>query len=114
MRRFGCRPRQLLRLGFLLASIHFVASVAVLLSAFGAGFRGFDAGEPPSFLSSFSDAALDVLWFPLLTCCEHVLGRAFPGLLGYLPIAVNSSLWAIVAVGVVAACQVVARSRDHH
>ena len=50
-------------------------------------------GEPPTLGGGVILALSTVLLYPLLPVLEFLPHRWFPGLLGYVPFALNSLLW---------------------
>ena len=80
------------------AGIHFLCSIALLLYVFGAGMARFDSGLPGSPAETVAGWVFAVLSFPVLTVLERVSAVRFPGLWGYIPFAVNASVWGLAAV----------------
>jgi hypothetical protein len=82
----------------LVAGLHFVSSVCLLIYTFGAGMARFDSGAPAGLAETVAGWLLALLSVPLLTVLERLSEPWFPGLLGYVPFAVNASLWGIAVV----------------
>jgi hypothetical protein len=80
------------------AGFHFITFVCLLIYTFGAGMARFDSGAPAGLAQTLAGWLLDLLSVPLLTVLERLSELRFPGLLGYLPFAVNASLWGIAVV----------------
>jgi hypothetical protein len=80
------------------AGLHFITSVCLLVYTFSAGMARFDSGVPAGLAETLAGWLLALLSVPLLTLLERLSALRFPGLLGYIPFAVNASLWGIVAV----------------
>jgi hypothetical protein len=80
------------------AGLHFITSVCLLVYTFGGSMARFDSGAPPGLAETLAEWLLAVLSFPLLTVLERLPELRFPGLLGYIPFALNASLWGIAVV----------------
>jgi hypothetical protein len=80
------------------AGLHFLTSVCLLVYSFGAGMARFDSGAPAGLAETLAGWLLALLSVPLLTVLERLSELQFPGLLGYIPFAVNASLWGIAVV----------------
>ena len=77
---------------------HAALSVLALVGSYAAGMRSFDSGARPTLIEQTLDSAADLLLSPIFTgLLDHEAGRLFPGLLGYLPVLLNSLLWALAA-----------------
>lgn len=85
----------------LLTAGHVVATVALLVLAFVQGMSRFDSGEPIGWLERVAERGYSVLSFPLVNWMSE-RQWTFPGVTGYIPIAINSLLWSIVILGVAA------------
>lgn len=81
-----------------LALAHASLSIYALLHAFSAGMARFDTGQAPSIFEKLTDAFVLVMFFPLVHLCQHAPKGWFSGLWGYLPILLNSALWAWVMI----------------
>jgi hypothetical protein len=79
-------------------TIHFVASIVLLLYVFGIGMARFDSGAPESPAESVMGWAFAILSFPFLTLLERLPVARFPGLWGYVPFLLNSCVWGLAAV----------------
>lgn len=79
----------------LIALVHMAISVGGTLFAFSYGMEGFDTGEVKPFASLLSSIFL-VMYYPVMGILRYTPGLhdAFPGLWGYIPIYINSILWA--------------------
>src|SRR5687767_14704904 len=78
--------------------VHFLCSVTLLLYVFGADMARFDSGLPGSAAETVAGWVLAVLSFPVLILLERLSAVRFPGLWGYIPFAVNASVWGLAAV----------------
>jgi hypothetical protein len=62
----------------------------------------FDSGAPAGLAETLAGWLLALLSVPLLTVLERLselwFPGWFPGLLGYIPFAVNATLWGIAAM----------------
>ena len=78
--------------------LHAAASWALFLSAFSIGMRRFDTGGPKSLLETALETSSNVLLSPVFTAvtASDQLRPLFPRLLGYLPLLVNSLVWAVL------------------
>ena len=93
--------------------LHAAASWALFLSAFSVGMSRFDTGGPKSFLETALEASSNVLLNPVFVpvTSSARLRPFFPGLLGYVPLLLNSLVWAVlvwllaIAVSRLKACQ---------
>jgi len=86
----------------MLAVAHFSASAIGTMAKLHAAMQMFETGQPPSFVELLLDRMLTLLYFPLVTVARLAPRDAFPGLIGWLPFALNSLLW---ACAIVWACQ---------
>jgi hypothetical protein len=95
--------RRRVKLIAIVGAVHMLATVAALVVSFSAGFDTFEAGVPESSVDRLSARALQILSFPLLSWLDEVprMQSLFPGLLGYIPSAANSALWAVALYGLV-------------
>ena len=82
---------------FIFVPLHAAASWALLLSAFSMGMSRLDTGEPKSLLETALETSSNVLLNPVFMAVTTSarLGPLFPGLLGYLPLLLNSLVWAV-------------------
>jgi hypothetical protein len=78
--------------------VHFLCSVTLLLYVFGAGMARFDSGLPGGPAETVAGWMFAVLSFPVLIVLERLSAAHFPGLWGYIPFAVNASVWGLAAV----------------
>ena len=78
-------------------AVHFVCSVALLFYVVGAGMARFDSGLPGGPAETVAGWLFAAFVFPVLTVLERVSVR-FPGLWGYIPFVVNSSVWSLAVV----------------
>jgi hypothetical protein len=92
-------PMRTVRTLAILAFCHLALTVLLLTSTFASGIARFDSGEPIGPIERGASAVLSVLSFPLVS--SLLRGRApvpwyFEGILGHVPFALNSLLWAAV------------------
>jgi hypothetical protein len=84
-----------LALFIVLTISHLLATIILLVYVFGAGMARFDTGAPAYWTERAANVALNVLSFPLVSVLlGEGTARHFTGLSGYLPFAVNSTIWA--------------------
>jgi hypothetical protein len=95
------------------ALIHTAATLLVMAQLITRGMARFDSGADPSSSERFLEGLSAVLNFPVFAAVlrlEHA-AKWFPGLWGYLPIFVNSVLWAVALLYIV---KKIRRSRTVH
>lgn len=80
-----------------LTALHAVLSVGLMVFTFSAGMDRFETGAPASWFEKSARIASNILFLPLVYPLTHWapagIGKIFSGLLGYLPIILNSLLW---------------------
>lgn len=81
-----------------LALLHAALSFGIFLFAFSRGMARFDTGSSPTVIERMLDTAVLVLYFPFMHLAQLAPKGWFPGLWGYLPLFINSSLWAVALV----------------
>ena len=85
-----------------LAIAHFAASRWLFLISFGIGMSQFDTGEPLSTSQALVTHVSELLDLPLTLVLDLIPTRWFPGLWGYIPFFLNSTIWgATLYLGVV-------------
>jgi len=84
------------RFVILFSLVHGIASLAAFASSFGLGMGRFDSGAAPSRGEAFLTTVSEVLLSPVFTGLSRLPAAQFlfPGVLGWLPVAANSLLWA--------------------
>jgi hypothetical protein len=85
-----------------LAAAHFVAGLIALGVSFSRGMHRFDHGGEPTLIDAFSDAAVNILWFPFLTVARAT-GIHGGGPAEWLLFGANSILWGTVLYFLLAA-----------
>ena len=78
-----------------LAAAHFVAGLVVFGVSFSRGMHRFDHGGEPTLIDTFSDAAVNILWFPFLPIARAT-GIKGGGPAEWLLFSANSVLWGTV------------------
>ena len=85
-----------------LAILHFVATVVVVMKRFTMGMTRFDSAEPTAALEGALGTAQRVILFPVGSVGIYQWFQGWlNGVLGWLPIVLNSMLWAAVILGVI-------------
>jgi len=86
----------------LITLCHALLTWLLFLQAFRLGMSRFDAGAPTTLTERSISAAAEIMMWPLcaplLRWQPKTLNHLFPGLLGYIPLLLNSLLWALVIV----------------
>jgi hypothetical protein len=81
---------------------HAALSFLLFMAAFGASMGRFDSGEAATAGERILDFVAEILLWPLFAPLTHWGGRSvdavFPGVLGYIPLLLNSLLWAFAIV----------------
>ena len=85
-----------IRLFVVVLVVHATLTILAIPFAYALSMSRFDSGADATMLEHAAKAALAVLSFPILFVFGQVRGseKWFPGLLGYLPLLVNSVVWA--------------------
>jgi hypothetical protein len=96
MQRLSFLPSR--RFLFIFVPLHAAASVALFISAFSMGMSRLDTGGPKSLLETALETSSKVLLSPVFMAvtASARLRPLFPGLLAYLPLLVNSLVWAVL------------------
>lgn len=83
---------------FIFVPLHAAASWALFLSVFSMSMNRFDTGGPKSLLETALETSSNVLLSPVFIAvtASDRLRPLFPGLLGYLPLLLNSFVWAVL------------------
>lgn len=76
---------------------HALVSVGIMVFTFGKQMGRFDSLEPASLSERMLRALSEILFLPLFSVVVRVpfLSKFFAGLLGYVPILLNSLIWGI-------------------
>ena len=82
----------------LLTLLHAGVTVGAFLLLFAIGMDRFDTGLDATFLERALDLLVVVLFFPLVHFSRLAPAGSFSGLWGYVPIVLNSALWASALV----------------
>jgi len=93
-------------------AVHFACSTALLFYVFAVGMARFDSGLPSSPAETVAGWLFAAMAFPVLTLLERVSAVRFPGLWGYIPFVINSSLWGLAVVGARRRLRVMASRRQ--
>ena len=75
---------------------HAIVSVSSMIYAFSHSMERWDKGGSPSSLEQVLSVIKDILFFPIVDMFHLAPKGMFSGLLGYIPILLNSGLWALV------------------
>ena len=86
------RPKRIL----LIAVAHFVVSRILFLWVFGRGMQQLDTGRSLTVFETATDLVSRALDFPLSLALGLVPRGWLPGLIGYVPFAINSLIWGVV------------------
>ncbi len=85
-----------------LAFGHAALSMTLFLGSFGRGMARFDTGEPATTGARLLDVVAEILLWPLFAPLADWGGpwtnSVFAGLLGYVPLLLNSVIWAFAIV----------------
>ncbi len=82
----------------LITLLHAAATVGAFVLLFGIGMGRFDTGQEATLFEWILEGFVGVVFFPLVHLAFLAPRGWFPGLWGYLPILVNSALWACALV----------------
>jgi hypothetical protein len=99
----------------ILTSGHFAATVLLQAFTYASGMTRFDSGQPAGPIERTASDVLAVLSFPLLRAVFRDRGPVpwyLDGLMGYIPFALNSLLWASALLGCARPVQTLSRARD--
>jgi hypothetical protein len=81
---------------------HATLTCLLFLQSFRMGLSRFDSGAPAMPGERVLNGVVEIMMLPLLTPLQHwrpeLLNHLFPGLFGYIPLLLNSMIWAIVIV----------------
>ena len=85
-----------------IAILHLLSTWVALLKSFSMGMSRFESGET---IISGTEQFLTALWkflaFPIGTLCWKFKCLHLPGVLGWIPLILNSLLWAGVVMGII-------------
>jgi len=84
-----------------IALFHLLGTVGSMLKTFSMGMSRFDSGEPITFLEKVLMAVWKSLIFPIGTLSQRLDWGHLPGILGWIPIMLNSMLWAGAIIGII-------------
>ena len=74
--------------------VHLIASIVLFLMAFNSSMARFETGAEPGTLEALVTGLSRVLLFPGLYITDLLFPpSAFPGLIGWIPFALNSIAW---------------------
>jgi hypothetical protein len=79
---------------------HLLGTAGAMLKAFSMGMSRFDSGEPITMGEQFLMGMGKTMVFPIGTFCQTLEWGNLPGILGWIPIILNSMLWAGILVGI--------------
>jgi hypothetical protein len=83
-----------------ITAIHFGISFGLFLIAFSIGMGQLDDGQPLSLCENIITLVSNILLWPIFSPIAIWVGRIshniFHGLWGYIPLVVNSFVWALV------------------
>lgn len=81
---------------------HAALSFVLLIASFGAGMGRFDTGETATAGQRILDRVAEILLWPLFAPLAQwggpTVNALLPGVLGYIPLLLNSLLWALAIV----------------
>lgn len=78
-------------------AIHMAACFLAILVTFGQEIKRFETGDPEPMIQRVAEVIGLILLSPIDTWLDTLPVQAyFPGLLGYIPMMMNSLLWGIV------------------
>lgn len=81
-----------------IAVVHFVVSLAFLMSSFSDSMARFDTGDPRNIVGSVIYYTSEILAFPIVKLVEHSSLRLHSTIAQYLPFVANSLVWGWVVV----------------
>jgi len=85
---------------FLITICHAMLTWLFFMLSFRMGMSRLDSGPPGMPGEHVLSRAAEIMMWPLITPLLHwqpkLFYRAFPGLLGYIPLLLNSLIWALV------------------
>ncbi len=79
-------------------SVHAAVSVSIFIWSFTLGMQRFDSGETETQLEMVLSFLSNVLYFPIVHLSHMAPKGIFPGLVGYIPVLLNSFLWAYLLI----------------
>jgi hypothetical protein len=82
------------------ASVHAALSLGTFLIRFGHTMARFETGAPPTLVERVIDAAILILFFPVVHLARQAPHGWFSGLWGYVPFLLNSAICAVLIVNV--------------
>jgi len=81
---------------------HATLTCLLFLQSFRMGMSRFDSGATAMSGERLLSGVVEIMMWPLITPIMHWqpkwFYRVFPGLLGYIPLLLNSLIWAFVIV----------------
>lgn len=81
---------------------HAALSFVLFIASFGSTMSRFDTGQAASAGERLLETVAEILLWPIFAPLAHWGGRSvnalFPGVLGYVPLLLNSLLWALAIV----------------
>lgn len=77
---------------------HAVLSSGLFVWSYSLGMQRFDSLETESLLEKLLEATWNVLYFPIVHLSRLASSNTFPALWGYIPIFLNSTLWAALLI----------------
>ena len=86
------KPKQIL----LITVAHFLASRLLFLWVFGREMQLSDTGRSPTVFETAAALTSRAFDFPMSLVLGFVPRGWLPGLVGYLPLAINSLIWGVV------------------
>ena len=105
-------PRTIL----LIAVFHFIIALAISLYTFSAEMVRFDTGENATALEIFARAISAVLLCPAFLPMAKFMGKTgatlFSGMLGYIPLFLNSMIWGVSVSYLVGVMRKIKRQPD--
>jgi len=93
---------------------HAIISFVLFLISYGYGMSRFDTGALPSLGEKILNVISTVLLWPICDPFSRWGGKLshdiFPGLFGYIPIVINSFIWALVIYWVLGKTRIIKKS----
>ncbi len=78
--------------------VHAAVSVNIFLWSFKLEMQRFDSGETETQFEIFLSFVSNVLFFPIVHLSHMAPKGIFSGLVGYIPVLLNSFLWAYLLI----------------
>jgi len=79
----------------LITIVWYAATVGTMIFGFSISMSTFSTGEPTPLLGTILITLSNILGSPFLLFGPK-LGNIFPGLLGHIPVLLNSALWGFI------------------